>query len=666
MINYITPNGNWDPWYDDRRDYNTNAPSYYDYLANSNKLLHDFVENTTLRDNTQDVQIANNANSITEIINVNTNQEENIGLLQDDVSQLKIDVTRQIDLEPAMTVANLSSSVNMYRMGRRAIKHNTNTIIESTDKKQLWPQSIAYTTNGCIISASYDVSKQTNNVHLVEYDPTDFKIIREKTLELYHANGMAYDDTNNKLLVAPLIDKDNIYHNEIIRINYDTLTIEDSLLIRDVDEVLGVGYDSVSKKSYVWCIKDDKYLIKELHGDTTTDVFTFNKSNYETRQTLAVNNDLFVFSFTKPNNLLLFDKFKGFISARTIENVNDGHVVGELEGISFDSKGNLIAQSVSEYVQSNYRFENIWRIKYYNSEGSVKPLKLNNSSMSCYIDSNATGFNPDGTVENPYKYIEEALNDVTSQPSEFKDVVIKNGVYDEGIWITGNVNIICNSSKIQHITLSNATCVIDNAIITNEGLKNIGLHLWYSDLTTNNLNILNTRNNAPIVSDYSILTLSGDFTCQPNATDDYHIYNKSPKRVNYNIGSLNVINIKNTYASSNGTKCSYFLNSIKNIGDSVTLNVGLTNDLNRKYPNNFTITWYVDGMAYLYNSTTFTTETGTDTVFINGKTYEITTHYYKNGEIKYSYVKFKIANGTFTIIESIGDNKIALQRYIVQ
>lgn len=29
----------YQPWYDDRRDYNTNAPSYYDYLANTNRYL---------------------------------------------------------------------------------------------------------------------------------------------------------------------------------------------------------------------------------------------------------------------------------------------------------------------------------------------------------------------------------------------------------------------------------------------------------------------------------------------------------------------------------------------------------------------------------------------------------------------------------------------------
>lgn len=29
----------YQPWYDDRRDYNTNAPTYYDYLANTNRYL---------------------------------------------------------------------------------------------------------------------------------------------------------------------------------------------------------------------------------------------------------------------------------------------------------------------------------------------------------------------------------------------------------------------------------------------------------------------------------------------------------------------------------------------------------------------------------------------------------------------------------------------------
>lgn len=36
--------GHWQPWYDDRRDYNTNAPTYYDYLSNFNHLIKSIVE----------------------------------------------------------------------------------------------------------------------------------------------------------------------------------------------------------------------------------------------------------------------------------------------------------------------------------------------------------------------------------------------------------------------------------------------------------------------------------------------------------------------------------------------------------------------------------------------------------------------------------------------
>ena len=36
--------GHWQPWYDDRRDYNTNAPSYYDYLAHQKFLSNEAID----------------------------------------------------------------------------------------------------------------------------------------------------------------------------------------------------------------------------------------------------------------------------------------------------------------------------------------------------------------------------------------------------------------------------------------------------------------------------------------------------------------------------------------------------------------------------------------------------------------------------------------------
>ena len=56
--------GHWQPWYDDRRDYNTNAPTYYDYLSNFNGLIKsvvDFVNELAKRDiktnNTESIEL---------------------------------------------------------------------------------------------------------------------------------------------------------------------------------------------------------------------------------------------------------------------------------------------------------------------------------------------------------------------------------------------------------------------------------------------------------------------------------------------------------------------------------------------------------------------------------------------------------------------------------
>lgn len=42
--NAFSLEGHWQPWYDDRRDYNTNAPTYYDYLSNFNHLIKSITE----------------------------------------------------------------------------------------------------------------------------------------------------------------------------------------------------------------------------------------------------------------------------------------------------------------------------------------------------------------------------------------------------------------------------------------------------------------------------------------------------------------------------------------------------------------------------------------------------------------------------------------------
>lgn len=57
---YTSLEGHWQPWYDDRRDYNTNASSYYDYLANNNQVFKTAVDLVNKISN-RDVKVKNTA-----------------------------------------------------------------------------------------------------------------------------------------------------------------------------------------------------------------------------------------------------------------------------------------------------------------------------------------------------------------------------------------------------------------------------------------------------------------------------------------------------------------------------------------------------------------------------------------------------------------------------
>ena len=71
--------GHWQPWYDDRKDYNTNAPSYYDYLANNHgneKAMVDLLNRVARRNiktkNTNTINFSKELDWISEGDNANS------------------------------------------------------------------------------------------------------------------------------------------------------------------------------------------------------------------------------------------------------------------------------------------------------------------------------------------------------------------------------------------------------------------------------------------------------------------------------------------------------------------------------------------------------------------------------------------------------------------
>lgn len=121
----------YEPWFDDNRDYNTNAPTYYDYLSNFNgiiKTLTDFVNKIAERDvNVEDSEtvellkkaswITSEANKTLIQANVKLSKENNLITIKDD--GLFVDGDIKTDLETLKNnVETLQTNFNNIKGGK--------------------------------------------------------------------------------------------------------------------------------------------------------------------------------------------------------------------------------------------------------------------------------------------------------------------------------------------------------------------------------------------------------------------------------------------------------------------------------------------------------------------------------------------------------------------
>lgn len=132
--------GHWQPWYDDRRDYNTNAPSYYEYLANFNKLTKEITtllnrvaaRNVTTEDTNTVVMtkindwIMNEDKTYSDVITLKSNVK-----LSRYVDEHDFD-NRQFDLNNAIT----EQSDGLYSKDFTPLIEHTNTKIDTETKNR--------------------------------------------------------------------------------------------------------------------------------------------------------------------------------------------------------------------------------------------------------------------------------------------------------------------------------------------------------------------------------------------------------------------------------------------------------------------------------------------------------------------------------------------------
>ena len=128
--------GHWQPWYDDRKDYNTNAPSYYDYLARFNyflRVITDFINRLARRN-----------------INVKDTSTVDLTKTGDWTSQDSIEIKADVKI--------------------------------STNTNQLYPNAINVLTDGLYVS---DFTNEINKLKQKDSDlQTQITLLKQKDIDL--------------------------------------------------------------------------------------------------------------------------------------------------------------------------------------------------------------------------------------------------------------------------------------------------------------------------------------------------------------------------------------------------------------------------------------------------------------------------------------------------
>lgn len=234
--------GHWQPWYDDRRDYNTNAPTYYDYLSNFNGLIKsvvDFVNELAKRDikpnNTKSIELLKRTSWMVDGLNEIV-LEANVKLSKASGNKLSIkDDGLYVDTPD---ISALSNKVN-------TLQSNYNSLLSKVNKLQS-----DYNT----INSSLSTLK--NRVDLLDGGGWATKAQLEELRKIINANKEDYEsaDSGLRLLIANMqkrLDALDGLSGEMDTWNDKVKKLEaDALNVKNIASIAGTLLGVISNESY--------------------------------------------------------------------------------------------------------------------------------------------------------------------------------------------------------------------------------------------------------------------------------------------------------------------------------------------------------------------------------------------------------------------------------
>ena len=291
-------------------------------------------------------------------------------------------------------------------------------------------------------------------VRLVEYDYITNTVVREKYLQLEHANAMTYDSTNGLIYVAACnkVNADNTGvepSNRIFVLDYLTLTIQSSFIPADIPEggrIRSVTYDNDHQKLYA----GDVTSIYEIDIATQAVINTIELASDGvdttiTNQTFTYLNNKFYGLFI--TYIAVWDMNGVLLKVLPFTDINEGKF-GEPESITFKNNGDFIFVTAKRYnPRQSVRVTSLYKGNIYKGIDNVLVTEVagaDTSNITIYVDADYTGEEL-GTSDKPFKDIAKAVAFAKSW-NKGTDIKVASGTYNY-VYLNQVRNVVIDATE---------------------------------------------------------------------------------------------------------------------------------------------------------------------------------------------------------------------------
>lgn len=316
---------------------------------------------------------------------------------------------------------------------------------------------------------------------LAEYDLSAGTKLRESAqLALGHCNGISYDQTNNRLVIAPSSHRTAgvaTPWDGIVFVDYSTFSIIGS--VPTADRFLTVSKDPVTN---VWYASNEYniYRVDDLDTMQYEAVCNLPYGDAWTDQGCAFYNG-YAFKVTyNPTGIRIFKISDGSnLKNIPIADVYGQYLTGELQSLTISPSGEcIITSDVFSYWQTGYMMQ-VWHADLFKSDIPTGEIYAT-VPTDAYIDGTATDMNPTGETSHPFSTlcdIEMRLKAASTWTREVR-FANNNHVFNEvltirdcKIFLTSNTG----SPVLAGLVLENADATIRRLIIGNDSMPNISI-----------------------------------------------------------------------------------------------------------------------------------------------------------------------------------------------